>query len=62
MFLGAVDKIRQKVAPGSVVVLQMEESPALTLLADRGEWDERRYGRNHLLIWVKDPEETPAES
>jgi hypothetical protein len=23
-------------------------------LPDRAEWDERRYGRNYLLIWVKE--------
>ncbi len=54
MFLGAVEKLRQKIAPASVLVLQMEESAALTLLPDRAQWDERRYGRNYLLIWVKE--------
>jgi 16S rRNA (guanine(966)-N(2))-methyltransferase RsmD len=60
VFLGAVDKLREKIAPGSVVVLQLEESPALTLLRDRAQWEERRYGRNHLLIWVKEGEGEPA--
>lgn len=44
---------RRKVATGSVVVLQAEESAFLDTLPDRAEADERRYGRNHLLFWVK---------
>lgn len=52
-FLTAVAHIREKVHPGSVVVLQVEESAALDLLPDRERWDERHYGRNYLLIWVK---------
>jgi 16S rRNA (guanine(966)-N(2))-methyltransferase RsmD len=60
VFLGAVARLREKIAPGSVLVLQVEESAALTLLPDRDQWDERRYGRNRLLIWVKEGRETPT--
>ncbi len=45
--------LQQKVADGSVIVLQAEEAAVLDELPARTEWDERRYGRNRLLIWVK---------
>ena len=49
----------QETAPaGSVIVLQAEEAPLLAELPDRPAWDERKYGRNRLLFWVKEP---PAE-
>jgi hypothetical protein len=37
-----------------VMVLQAESSADLDDLPDRAAWEERRYGRNHLLIWVKE--------
>jgi 16S rRNA (guanine(966)-N(2))-methyltransferase RsmD len=45
--------LQQKVHPGSVLVLQSEQGAASVLASGEG-WDERRYGRNHLLIWVKE--------
>jgi 16S rRNA (guanine(966)-N(2))-methyltransferase RsmD len=45
--------LQQRVATNSVIVLQSESKAALDELPARLEWDERRYGRNHLLIWVK---------
>jgi 16S rRNA (guanine966-N2)-methyltransferase len=58
--LGLVRELQQKVAPGSVLVLQAEQAPLLDELPARPDWDERRYGRNHLLFWVKE-EAGPAE-
>jgi 16S rRNA (guanine(966)-N(2))-methyltransferase RsmD len=58
-----VTSIRDKVDPGSVVVLQAETSAPLDELPGRAEADERRYGRNSLLFWVKNtPEEEHASS
>jgi hypothetical protein len=37
-----------------VLVLQAEKADLLDLLPDRPAWDERRYGRNHLLFWVRE--------
>jgi len=56
-FLLLVSKLQDKMAPGSVLVLQSEKKalPAALPLAE--QWEERRYGRNELLIWVK---EAPA--
>jgi 16S rRNA (guanine(966)-N(2))-methyltransferase RsmD len=51
-----ITELRQRLAPGSVVVLQAEESEFLDTLPGRNEADERKYGRNRLLFWVK-----PAE-
>ena len=52
--LGLVRELQGKVAPGSVLVLQAEQAPLLDELPARADWDERRYGRNHLLFWVKE--------
>lgn len=54
---GVCAKLQQKVSPGSVVILQAEEGVPLDDLADRANWDQRIYGRNHLLFWVKEAEE-----
>jgi 16S rRNA (guanine(966)-N(2))-methyltransferase RsmD len=51
--LGLVGEIQQRVPPRSVVVLQAEKSAVLDELPRRAEWEERRYGRNILLIWVE---------
>lgn len=44
---------QEKIHPGSVLILQAEQAPLLDQLPDRPAWDERVYGRNHLLFWVK---------
>jgi 16S rRNA (guanine966-N2)-methyltransferase len=43
--------LQLKLAPGSVLILQAEESELLDKLPDPDAWDRRRYGRNHLLFW-----------
>jgi 16S rRNA (guanine(966)-N(2))-methyltransferase RsmD len=52
-----VGEVQVKVVPGSVLVLQSEKTAALDELPHREQWDERHYGRNHLLIWVKEEEQ-----
>lgn len=51
--LKVIAQLQQRVAPDSVIVLQGEGKAPLEELPARTEWDERRYGRNVLLIWVK---------
>jgi 16S rRNA (guanine966-N2)-methyltransferase len=51
--LNAIALLHQRTWPGSVIVLQSESKAMLDELPARAEWDERRYGRNHLFIWVK---------
>ena len=51
--LNVIAQLQQRVRPGSVIVLQAESKAPLDELPARSDWDERRYGRNHLLIWVK---------
>lgn len=51
-FMTLVGLIQSKVADGSVVVVQGEHDVPLVGLPGEG-WDDRRYGRNHLLLWVK---------
>jgi 16S rRNA (guanine(966)-N(2))-methyltransferase RsmD len=55
-FLRLVGDLQAKVADGSVLVVQAEHGVPLDELPSREQWEDRRYGRNHLLIWVK---ETP---
>jgi 16S rRNA (guanine966-N2)-methyltransferase len=54
MLLALIEGLQAKAAAGSVVVIQAEESPLLGKLTRSGGWDPRRYGRNYLLIWVKE--------
>ncbi|MFN4258026.1 MAG: RsmD family RNA methyltransferase [Gemmataceae bacterium] len=46
--------LQHKAAPASVIVLQSEEKFDSGKLPRPGTWDERHYGRNELLIWVKE--------
>ena len=57
--LELVTGVQAKVAPGSVMVLQAERAPLLDELPVRTEWEERKYGRNLLLIWVKEESVPP---
>jgi 16S rRNA (guanine966-N2)-methyltransferase len=52
--LSVIAQLQERVRPGSVLVLQSESKVMLDELPNRVEWDERRYGRNVLLIWVKE--------
>jgi 16S rRNA (guanine966-N2)-methyltransferase len=62
-FLQLVEHLQQKLAVGSVLVVQGEKGLALGALPDAEQWEERRYGRNLLLIWVKQAASSPlAES
>jgi 16S rRNA (guanine(966)-N(2))-methyltransferase RsmD len=64
-----VTTVREKVHPGSVIVLQAETTAPLDEVPGRADADERRYGRNSLLIWVKEdapsdeaPDPAPSDS
>ena len=52
--LSVISQLQERVRPASVIVLQAESKATLDELPARADWDERRYGRNHLLIWVKE--------
>lgn len=52
--LNVIAQLQERVPAGSVIVLQSESKAPLDELPTRLEWDERRYGRNVLLIWVRD--------
>lgn len=54
--LALVSALQQKVHPGSVLVVQSERGSALDQLPQAEQWDERRYGRNVLWIWVREPD------
>lgn len=60
--LRLIAAIQDRVHPGSVLVLQAERAPVLDELPHRPAWDERRYGRNLLLIWVKETPEANGET
>jgi 16S rRNA (guanine(966)-N(2))-methyltransferase RsmD len=52
-FLSLVVALRDRVAPGSVLVIQSEARSSLGVAPELEGWEERRYGRNVLLLWVK---------
>jgi 16S rRNA (guanine(966)-N(2))-methyltransferase RsmD len=60
--LALIADLQQKIASGSVLVVQAEQTPVLDELPDRASWEDRRYGRNHLLIWVKETTDHAALS
>ncbi|MBY0232476.1 MAG: RsmD family RNA methyltransferase [Gemmataceae bacterium] len=51
--LGLIGAMQEKLAPGSVLVAQMETCPLMEQMPRPEQWDHRKYGRNHLLFWVK---------
>jgi 16S rRNA (guanine(966)-N(2))-methyltransferase RsmD len=57
-----VGTLQRKVAPGSVLVLQSEKNVPAEELPAAEQWERRAYGRNLLLIWVKEPVEAAAET
>src|SRR5262249_32449522 len=58
--LALVEAMQSRLFPGSVLVLQAEKAGMLAQLPQREKWDERRYGRNHLLFWVAESHEKPT--
>jgi 16S rRNA (guanine(966)-N(2))-methyltransferase RsmD len=58
--MNLMTRLQHKAAPGSVLVLQAESTAELNHLPQQDAWEERRYGRNRLLIWVKDVEAAAA--
>jgi 16S rRNA (guanine966-N2)-methyltransferase len=52
-FLELVAGLQGKLAPGSVLVVQAEDTFAVGSLPGAAHWESRKYGRNLLLLWVK---------
>jgi 16S rRNA (guanine(966)-N(2))-methyltransferase RsmD len=48
-----LERLQKKMVPGSVLVFQSERHSPLEGHAALANWDERRYGRNVLLLWTK---------
>jgi 16S rRNA (guanine966-N2)-methyltransferase len=60
--LAVIEGMQNRLAPGSVLILQAEPAEMLARLPDRESWDERKYGRNILLFWVKPGSETSLQA
>jgi 16S rRNA (guanine966-N2)-methyltransferase len=52
-FVEAVRTLQEKVAPDSVIVIQGEKDSPIEEDSHLAGWEERRYGRNLLLIWQR---------
>jgi 16S rRNA (guanine966-N2)-methyltransferase len=52
--LKLVTELQAKVAEESVIVLQSEKVPGQERWPELADWEERKYGRNVLLLWVKE--------
>ena len=59
-FVQAVHNLQAKIALESVIVIQGEMGSPLGNDADLAGWEERRYGRNVLLIWQRESVESAA--
>jgi 16S rRNA (guanine(966)-N(2))-methyltransferase RsmD len=59
--LALIERLQERLYTGSVLILQAEKVPMLFRLPDLEKWDERKYGRNHLLFFVKEPEMNAIE-
>jgi 16S rRNA (guanine(966)-N(2))-methyltransferase RsmD len=57
-----VTGLENKIADGSVLVLQGEPGPSFDKLLEGHEWDLRKYGRNLLAIWVKGEDALQSEA
>src|SRR5437764_8552200 len=53
-----VRTLQAKLAAGSVLVLQVEDTFDAAVLSDAPRWEPRKYGRNVLLFW--EPADAPA--
>jgi 16S rRNA (guanine(966)-N(2))-methyltransferase RsmD len=53
-FLNLVTTLANKVADESVLVIQAEHPSPLAEAPALHGWEQRRYGRNLLLLWVKE--------
>jgi 16S rRNA (guanine(966)-N(2))-methyltransferase RsmD len=60
--LALINATQERLHPESVLVVQAEPAVMLSMLPRRLEWDERKYGRNILLFWVKPATTTTAVS
>ena len=54
-----VMRLREVVPPASVLVLQADRDQPFLDLPFKTEWEERHYGRNILLIWIKGTAPSP---
>jgi 16S rRNA (guanine966-N2)-methyltransferase len=62
-FVALIVSLQQRVAAGTVLVLQCEKTFDFEKLPGNGTWDQRRYGRNWLLFWVKEePAAAPSQA
>jgi 16S rRNA (guanine966-N2)-methyltransferase len=52
--------LERKVADESVLVFQTERRTGQELWSEFAGWEERHYGRNVLLLWVKDSQDEPG--
>ena len=52
-FIAAIADVVKRIAPDSVVSLQVEDGFPFGELPSPDDWDVRRYGRNVLCFWVK---------
>lgn len=60
-FLVLMRRLQEKITSGSVLIIQSEKHKLLDSLPDLDQWEQRRYGRNMLLLWVKPQPPTTSE-
>lgn len=58
--LASLQRLKDKVAEDSVIVVQTERDSPLDGAELLRDWEVRRYGRNQLLIWQRPISEPPS--
>jgi 16S rRNA (guanine(966)-N(2))-methyltransferase RsmD len=56
-----IEQLQERAPENSLLILQGEETFPFDELPAAAEWEQRRYGRNWLLIWAKLAQEQPTE-
>src|SRR5262249_15271239 len=59
--LAMIAHLQEKAPDESVLVLQTEKQTDQQRWAHFADWEERRYGRNLLWLWVNEPNKTADE-
>jgi 16S rRNA (guanine966-N2)-methyltransferase len=66
LFITSIQSLTERLAPDSVITIQVEEGFPVQELPFPSDWDIRGYGRNILGFWVKpipvEPESAPSIS
>lgn len=59
-FMNMIRLLQAKIPVRSVMAIQLERDVLKDWFEDVDLWDVRKYGRNTLMFWVKEPNDNPS--